>query len=70
MEELKVLIEYYEKETGQRPKILGLALSSRKNLCINPSVSELSQYHVALSLLPVHVLVVDFECNQRILDSE
>ncbi|KAK3741288.1 hypothetical protein QZH41_012587 [Actinostola sp. cb2023] len=40
LEELKVLIEYYEKETGQKPKILGLALSSRKNLCINPAVIE------------------------------
>ncbi|KXJ30028.1 TFIIH basal transcription factor complex helicase XPD subunit [Exaiptasia diaphana] len=40
LEELKVLVEYYEKETGQRPKILGLALSSRKNLCINPTVIE------------------------------
>ncbi|XP_073248216.1 general transcription and DNA repair factor IIH helicase subunit XPD-like [Porites lutea] len=38
LEELKVLLEYYEKETGQRPKILGLGLSSRKNLCIHPEV--------------------------------
>lgn len=42
LEELKVLLEYYEKETGQKPKILGLALSSRKNLCINPTVNVLN----------------------------
>ena len=39
LEELKVLLEYYEKETGQKPKLLGLGLSSRKNLCIHPEVS-------------------------------
>ena len=38
LEELKVLLEYYEKETGQKPKLLGLGLSSRKNLCIHPEV--------------------------------
>ncbi|XP_072032459.1 general transcription and DNA repair factor IIH helicase subunit XPD-like [Amphiura filiformis] len=40
LEELKTLTEYYEKETGEAPNILGLALSSRKNLCIHPSVSK------------------------------
>ena len=39
LEELKVLLEYYEKETVQKPKLLGLGLSSRKNLCIHPEVS-------------------------------
>ncbi|KAK2561056.1 General transcription and DNA repair factor IIH helicase subunit XPD [Acropora cervicornis] len=39
LEELKVLLEYYEKETGQIPKLTGLGLSSRKNLCIHPEVS-------------------------------
>lgn len=39
LEELKVLLEYYEKETGRKPKLLGLGLSSRKNLCIHPEVS-------------------------------
>ncbi|XP_064622367.1 general transcription and DNA repair factor IIH helicase subunit XPD-like [Lineus longissimus] len=38
IEELKHLLEYYKKETGKDPNILGLALSSRKNLCINPAV--------------------------------
>lgn len=36
--ELANLMEYYEKETGIKPKLVGLALSSRKNLCIHPSV--------------------------------
>ena len=31
-------MEYYEKETGEPIKMLGLALSSRKNLCIKPEV--------------------------------
>nr|CAG4647676.1 EOG090X01B4 [Moina brachiata]SVE92856.1 EOG090X01B4 [Moina brachiata] len=40
MEELRKLITFYEKETGSQQNILGLALSSRKNLCIHPSVSR------------------------------
>ncbi|XP_017879364.1 general transcription and DNA repair factor IIH helicase subunit XPD isoform X2 [Ceratina calcarata] len=39
-EELKKLIDYYEKEAGGRPKIVGLVLSSRKNMCIHPEVSR------------------------------
>ena len=38
MEELRKLMNYYEKELGVEQNILGLALSSRKNLCIHPSV--------------------------------
>uniref|UniRef100_K1PYR9 General transcription and DNA repair factor IIH helicase subunit XPD n=1 Tax=Magallana gigas TaxID=29159 RepID=K1PYR9_MAGGI len=39
--ELKNLMDYYEQQLGKgKPKILGLALSSRKNLCINPEVSQ------------------------------
>ncbi|XP_033210261.1 general transcription and DNA repair factor IIH helicase subunit XPD [Belonocnema kinseyi] len=40
IEELKTLIEYYEKETKSKQKILALVLSSRKNLCIHPEVSR------------------------------
>ena len=40
LEELKVLLEYYEKESGEKPKILGVGLSSRKNLCIHPEVGK------------------------------
>ena len=38
MEEMKVLVEYYTREDGRPPKFMGLALSSRKNLCIHPEV--------------------------------
>lgn len=37
--ELKYLLDYYEKEYGVPEKILALALSSRKNLCIHPTVN-------------------------------
>jgi len=38
VEELKRLVKYYENETGQEANTLGLALSSRKNLCVHPRV--------------------------------
>ena len=40
IEELKKLIDYYEKETESKPTIVGLVLSSRKNMCIHPEVSR------------------------------
>ncbi|CAK9819092.1 General transcription and DNA repair factor IIH helicase subunit XPD [Anthophora plagiata] len=40
IEELKKLMDYYEKETETKPKIVGLVLSSRKNMCIHPEVSR------------------------------
>ncbi|KAF7392632.1 general transcription and DNA repair factor IIH helicase subunit XPD [Vespula maculifrons] len=40
IEELKKLIDYYEKELKSKPKIIGLVLSSRKNMCIHPEVSR------------------------------
>ncbi|XP_013777014.1 TFIIH basal transcription factor complex helicase XPD subunit-like [Limulus polyphemus] len=40
LEELKGLIAYYEKETGQKSSSVALCLSSRKNLCIHPQVSK------------------------------
>ncbi|XP_051899971.1 general transcription and DNA repair factor IIH helicase subunit XPD isoform X1 [Pristis pectinata] len=39
IEELRKLLEYYEKQTGEKKQFLALALSSRKNLCIHPEVS-------------------------------
>lgn len=44
IEELKKLIEYYEKEMNSKPKIVGLVLSSRKNMCIHPEVIKLHNY--------------------------
>lgn len=40
MAELKVLMDYYEKAAGQRPELLGVVLTSRKNLCIHSEVSK------------------------------
>lgn len=39
VEELRKLMEFYSKETGERNNFLALALSSRKNLCVHPEVS-------------------------------
>ena len=41
IEELKGLVECWEKETGEPLNIVGLALSSRKNLCIHPEVRNI-----------------------------
>lgn len=40
VEELKNLFKYMAQETGRPVNMLGLALSSRKNLCIHPQVSQ------------------------------
>lgn len=39
IEELKKLLEYYEIQDREKPKLTGLVLSSRKNMCIHPEVS-------------------------------
>ena len=41
VEEMRSLMDYYEKEDGELPDFLGVALSSRKNMCIHPDVSTL-----------------------------
>ncbi|XP_030400477.1 general transcription and DNA repair factor IIH helicase subunit XPD isoform X2 [Gopherus evgoodei] len=41
IEELRKLLDFYEKQTREKLPFLGLALSSRKNLCIHPEVSSL-----------------------------
>lgn len=38
IEELRKLMEFYSKQTGESNNFLALALSSRKNLCIHPEV--------------------------------
>lgn len=40
VEELRSLMEYYLEETGEVPNFIGLALSSRKNMCVHPEVSQ------------------------------
>jgi DNA excision repair protein ERCC-2 len=42
MAELKILIDYRSKQVGEDCKILGLCLSSRKNMCIHPKVIDQS----------------------------
>uniref|UniRef100_A0A8C5YC98 DNA 5'-3' helicase n=1 Tax=Microcebus murinus TaxID=30608 RepID=A0A8C5YC98_MICMU len=39
IEELRKLLNFYEKQEGEKLPFLGLALSSRKNLCIHPEVT-------------------------------
>ncbi|NWY08002.1 ERCC2 helicase, partial [Nothoprocta ornata] len=41
IEELRKLLDFYEKQLGEKVPLLGLALSSRKNLCVHPEVSSL-----------------------------
>lgn len=38
IEELRKLLNFYEQQEGEKLPFLGLALSSRKNLCIHPEV--------------------------------
>uniref|UniRef100_A0A670JG58 General transcription and DNA repair factor IIH helicase subunit XPD n=1 Tax=Podarcis muralis TaxID=64176 RepID=A0A670JG58_PODMU len=38
IEELRKLLDFHEKQTGDKLPFLGLALSSRKNLCIHPEI--------------------------------
>ncbi|VVC98560.1 unnamed protein product [Leptidea sinapis] len=40
LEELKNLFKYYESAQGEKPNLVGVVLSSRKNLCIHPEVSR------------------------------
>ena len=40
LEELRKLLKYYQDNVGEDLKFVGLALSSRKNLCIHPEVKR------------------------------
>lgn len=59
VEELRLLLNYIEQETGKSTKMLGLVLSSRKNLCLHPEVkymkilicSKFRKLKILLSLL-------------------
>ncbi|XP_077142489.1 general transcription and DNA repair factor IIH helicase subunit XPD isoform X2 [Ranitomeya variabilis] len=41
VEELRKLTDYIQAQTGEKLNFLALALSSRRNLCVNPEVSAL-----------------------------
>ena len=47
--ETKRYINLYEKETNEQSEIVALALSARKNLCINPSVNQYRESEVVNS---------------------
>ena len=59
VEEMRSLMDYYEKEDGELPDFLGVALSSRKNMCIHPDVSTLIT--AATSLSATFQLKSDFD---------
>ena len=40
VEELRKLLKFYQQESGEQPQLVGLMLSSRKNLCCHPEVSQ------------------------------
>ncbi|RLU24142.1 hypothetical protein DMN91_004352 [Ooceraea biroi] len=42
IQELKNLIDYYEEETKSKSNVIGLVLSSRKNMCIHPEVIKIA----------------------------
>lgn len=68
MAELYNLMKYYEKEFGEQPNIVGLALSSRKNLCVNPSVSIISMCS-SLCITSVSTLLYHMNVQQCVLPS-
>ncbi|EYC02324.1 hypothetical protein Y032_0100g3233 [Ancylostoma ceylanicum] len=43
VEELRALYKYYERQTSNAPPMVAVAMSARKNLCINDSVWQLRQ---------------------------
>jgi len=50
LEELKKLVEYYEKQLGEQFAMVGVVLSSRKNLCIHPDVRKEKDGKVGLKI--------------------
>lgn len=43
IEELRRIYEYIEKNIFEKPKLTGLVLTSRKNMCIHPDVTSLKE---------------------------
>ncbi|CAI8012743.1 General transcription and DNA repair factor IIH helicase subunit XPD [Geodia barretti] len=67
VDELKKLLEVYQKEVGYVPEILALALSARKNLCIHPEVSREEEGKLVDS--QCHKLTASFVRERRSEDS-
>ncbi|XP_062502096.1 general transcription and DNA repair factor IIH helicase subunit XPD-like isoform X2 [Corticium candelabrum] len=68
LEEMKVLVEYCEKEAGEPTKLLAIGVSSRKNLCIHPEVSGHRNGQVVDS--KCHRLTASFVREQHTENSE
>lgn len=51
VEELKNLIKYYEEQQGEKPSLVGVVLTSRKNLCIHPEVTQFVVFDNNFNLL-------------------
>lgn len=64
IQELKKLIDYYEREAEKKSNILALVLSSRKNLCIHPEVGEINII-VEMSLLFIFILTLLFRLAKK-----
>ena len=55
MQELKRLMAHYQREVGQVPQMLALALSARKNLCIHPEVCLVGRGECCVTFDPTQV---------------
>ena len=70
VDEMKRLLEVYQRDIGHTPEILALALSSRKNLCIHPEVCAPSDSSLVCGCVGVQVSreeegkLVDSKCHQ------
>ena len=40
LQELRKLLKFYAEDVGEPLNFVGMCLSSRKNLCLNPEVSR------------------------------
>lgn len=67
IEELKKLMDYYEKESENKPKLIGVMLSSRKNMCIHPEVITM-KINLYLDGLILRTVKVSKERDGKIVD--
>lgn len=68
IEELKKLLYYYEEQDNVKPKMTGLVLSSRKNMCIHPEVSSLLFYLLNNSNNFSFGVTLTKQCNFRLVE--
>jgi len=61
VEEMKIVVAYYEKETGQPANLLGIALSARRNLCIHPEAWKIV-YFIFLFLVFFFFYILFMSC--------